>query len=351
VEAPRREAYRLPRISSPSLEDLRVQVAAAQPPTGDQLVERLYQRVRAAAPRRERGSGEPVERGDEVECDIVTLVDGRVVRGGVKSRAVLEMREFVHLPGFLEQVLGMPAFSARTFDLKLPPDYPVAEAAGRTATIFVEARRVFAVPEVDMEDAGALRRAGLGDSLEEALESVAAEIDEEQGEALLVEATQTVLSALAQRVQAEVPAAAIDEELRQVWQGSEGALLRRKGFESGLLEQAESDFLSHPALRAEAEERIRIGLALGALVDREGLAPSRSTMRMLLETAAGALGTTVEEARQSVAAEPAYATQAGQSALYMEAVQFVMSKAIVDVVEPDQEAVAPAEPSGGAEPQ
>lgn len=316
------------------MEELRVQVPAARPPSGEELIENLYTHLRAQSPRRERTPGEAIEPGDEVECDIVTLVAGRLVPGGTKAGVRWEMREFVSLPGLLEQVVGMPTGSAKTFALELPDDYPVPSVAGQTATVYFEARRAFQVDPVDMENPATLSAAGLGESFEEALEIVAERLDLEQGEALLVEATQVVLSALAGRVSEEIPPAAIDEELRQVWQKSEGILLGQKGFPVEMAAQAQADFLNDPLQRAQAETRIKLGLALSALIEKEGLRPTEDTMSMLLDNAAAEVGVSSEEARRSLVAEPLFALQAGQTALYLNAVEFVMSRAVVQVIEP-----------------
>lgn len=331
--APRRERYQLPSVSAPSLDDLRVEIAAPVPPTAEELVEALHQRLRAHAPRREREAGEAIEVGDEVECDIVTVVAGEVVPGSVKQGARLEMREFLHLPGFIEQLLTMKTFTARTFELTLPDDYPLPNLAGQRATFYVEARRVFQVDTPELDDLASLEAAGLGQSIDEAMETVAAEIDAEQGDELLTDATQLVLEALAQRVEAEVPPAAIDEELRQTWQNTEGALLQQKPFSAEMLEQAQSDFLLNPELRAEAEHRIKVGLALGAIIEQEQLAPSEETMEMLVETAAEVAGTTVDEVKATLSSGPFEAQQAAHTALYHTAVEFVMERAVVEVLE------------------
>jgi trigger factor len=352
-ETPKRQPYCLPQIEAPSLDDLRVQLASPSPPTAEELIERLHQRLRQCASRRQRDPGEPIEMGDEVECDLITLVEGRPIPGGIHSLAHLEVREFLHLPGLLEQLLSMTTFSAKTFELVLPQDYPVPWAAGRTATIFVEARRVFQIAPTDLEDSAALRAAGLGDNLEQAMEAIAAEIDAEQGEELLVDATQTVLQALAGRVSAEVPPAAVDEELRQIWQKSEGAVLSGKNLSADLLANAQAAFLRDPFNRQQAEQRIKAGLALGALVEKEGLSPSAETMTMLLKSAAEQTGVPLEQAKASLKSEPLSAQQAGQTALYLNAVEFVMSRALVDVLDPPEpaadEQVTSSAPTAGAD--
>ena len=333
AEVSRREAYKLPQIELPSLEGLKVQVAGPRPPTADELIERLHQRLRAEAPRRERKPGEAICLGDEVECDIVTVAGGRVVSGGVKHGARLEMREFVHLPGFVEEVLKIPTFTAGTFELTLPDDYPAADLAGRIATFYVEIRRVFEVEQPELDDSAALQAAGLGEDIDEAMETIAAEIDEEQGRDLLVLASQTVLDAVADRVTEEVPPAAVDEELRQLWQQTEARVLQGRDFSKELVEQSLTRFLDDPELRAQAEHRIKVGLVLGALISELKLAPSPEVVRELLEAAADGVGVSSEEAREAVASDPVQAQTVAFSGLYQTAVEYLMSRAEVEVVE------------------
>lgn len=325
----------LPKVVAPSLADLQVQVLAPLPPDADELVWRLHQRLREHAPRRARKPGEALEIGDEVECDTITLVDGHVLPGAAKYGTAFELREFVHLPGFLDELLTMTAFSAKTFELSLPTDYPDASVAGRSATFFVEVRQAFEVDSVEPDDSEALKRANLGQSVEEAFEIIASEIDRDQGDELLVEATDTVLCALAERIKEEIPEAVIDEELQRIWKRSDGAILTAKEFSPELISRSARSFMTSPSLRAQAEQKIRIGLALGALVESQGLAPRNEGVELLLQTAAEGVDVSYDEAKSAATAEPESAFEITRTALYLEAVEYVMSHAKVEVIDPD----------------
>ena len=327
------QPVQLPEVISPSLEDLRVALNAPLPPDEEALIERLHQRLRAYAPRREREPGEEIRPGDEVECDIVTVIDGEVLAGSLKRSAVFEMREFLHLPGFIDQLLSMATFSAKTFDLDLPEDYPIANAAGKTATFFVEARRVFEVDQPELDDVQCLAAAGLGNSVEEAMETVASEIDAEQGDALMVEATQAVLDALADRMTCEVPESAVELELRTSWEQNERPFLEEKSFSEEFILQAQRDFLNNPDLRLDAAHRLKIGMALGAIVKQEDLAPTEEIMEMLLEVAAADVNTPPTQAKQSLGQDPEEARRAAEAALHFAAVEYVMSRAKIEILD------------------
>lgn len=329
-----RQAYQLPTIQPPSLEGLTVTLRT---PTieADDLMEALHQRLRAVCQRREREAGEPIAPGDEVLCDLITLVDGRTIPGGTRRGAEFEVREFLHLPGFIDQVIGMETFSAKTFELRLPEDnYPAPGLAGKTATYYLENRGAVEVGIPELDDADLLAKAGLGNSLEEAMEHLAQELDAEQGQALLIEASQAALSALAKRVEATIPPAAVDEELYQLWQKNDALVFQGKPFSNDFVEAARTDFVSDPNRRSEAEERIKIGLALGSLIESEGLEPSSQVLEELLSPISAQLSLTLEEAKECLKENRQELQLVGRLALYQEAVSFVIARTSFEFLTP-----------------
>lgn len=330
--APRAQ-YTLPTVPVPDLNDLQVQIVCPPPPTADELVERLHQHLRLHATKRERERGEPVRLGDEIVCDIVTVVEGEVLGRNVLANQRFELRYFEHLPGFVEQLVGMETFSARTFSLKLPHNYLFPTLSGLEATFYVEIREAFEVESVALDDPKALKKSGLGCRLEEAMEALAHQIDLEQGDELLVEATVAVLDALASRVAQPIPEAAVDEELRRIWQRNGACVLEGKGFSEETKERAEHSFLSDPELREQAGHRIKVGLALAALVEEHALSPDADFLDSLLLATAEKLEKEPSQLKEALKNERPELQQAAGTALYIRAVEFVMARAQVEVLE------------------
>lgn len=326
--------FELPTVPAPSLEGLSAQVMAPVPPGPDELIERLHQRLRGWAPRRQRRSDEPICEGDEVRCDVITTVDGHAVPGGCSRWSQLEMRPFVQLPGLLEEMLGMTAGARKTFDLVLPPGYPIPELSGKTAHIQVFVHEIYEVQTPELDDLAAIRGSGLGDSVEDAMDAVAAEIDAEQGAQLLADASEAVLWELSDRVQGEVPEDAIDEELLRAWEEQQGELFDDMEMTEDVRDEARASYIGSPELREEARRRLKIGMGLAALVEAEGLTPSAEIMQVLIDNAAEAVGQSSEAVKKSLAAEPDRARQAAETALHLTAVEFVMARAKVDVIDP-----------------
>jgi len=260
------------------------------------------------------------------------VAGGQILSDSVLHAALVEMRPMPHLPGLIEGLVGRETFSAASLELDLPADYPAPELASVRATFFVEARRVFALEMPALDDPAALCAAGLGADLESAMEALAREADAELGDEMLVAATEAVLDALAERTEADIPRALVDEELRRRWDGGPGQMLANAEFPAAFQAGAREAFLGNLALRAEAYRRLRIGLALGALVKREGLAPQESDVAQLMAVAAERVGISVAEAKRAVAGQPQEARQVFDTALYLAAVEFVMARAKVNVV-------------------
>lgn len=320
-------------IAPPSLEDLCVEVIAAPPPTADDLILRLHEKLRAAAPRQERSPQEPTAIGDEVECDLFLTVEGRLVPDSLRWSARLQVQPFPHLPGLMETLLEMGPGTAESFSLQLPRDYPAPELAGREAMGYLLLKRVFGVDMPELDDPVALRAAGLGEGLEEAMETVAAEIDAEQGQELLVEATQAVLETLAERLEDRPAPELVERELSEQWLRVAAPIFSPGSPFVEMADELRGHFLDCPRLREDVSRRIRIGRALGAIVEQEQLTPDVEVMENLLETASAAAGVTPEIAKAALRQRPEEAQTAGETALYLTAVQYVMARAKVEVID------------------
>lgn len=325
--------YGLFKIAAPSTDELTVEVQEPAAPTPAQLIERLYQRLRQVVSRRERKLGEELALGDEIKASFIILVEGCPIPSGMALGATFELRDFSFLPDLVDHLIEIPVGDAKTFEMTLPQDYVVNELAGKRATAYAQVLRAWEVAPVDMEDVALLKAADLGGSLDEAFEILGQELDAELGEELLVTATQAVLEAYGKRVTEVIPEAAVDEELRRSWLQSFGMLFDSSGFTPELKDAALGEFMHDLELRAEAESHLRINLALAALIAKEQLKPEPETMETLIEAAAEGVGVTLEDARLSLKDNKVYAFQATHSALYLEAVEFLMSRAHVKVID------------------
>lgn len=323
----------LPSVRVPSLAGLRVTVQGPAPPTPDELIERLYERLRESAPRRLRSDSEPAQLGDDVVCDLVVTVDGNLVPGGVRPRTTLELRDYALLPGLVDAVIGLTPSSRRNVELDLPKEYPAKEYAGRRADVFLALHEVYEVQQPEMDDPEALKRAGLGGSIQDAMRVVAQEIDEEQGEQLLITATQAVLTEFGGRVKVDLPDELIDSELLRVWEESYEETLLRSGFDDEQIDNAWFDYADDPVLRDEAILRLKTDAGLRAVAEEQQLLPDLERIERLLESTAETVGVERAVVSQVVQEREDLSKLVINSSVHLRAVEYVMAQAQVEVLD------------------
>ena len=305
-------------------------VVSPSAPTADELIEQLYERLRASAPRRERGKGEVLELGDDVICDLAVTVDGHLIPGGVRAWTNLELREYPLLPGLVEALIGSSPQTEVQTRITLPADYPAEQFAGREAELSVFVHQAFEIAQPDMEDAAALGKAGLGSGINEAMQILADELDEEKGQQLLLKATQEVLAEFGRRVRVEISEELIDSELQRVWEESFEDALARMGFEDGQIDDAWYDYAEDPALREEVATRLKTDY------DRNDELVSETDLKDIDEFLAGtaeAVGVSRESASQWIREQEELSRTVINSSIHRQAIEYVMARAKINVLD------------------
>jgi trigger factor len=326
-EALPRHQHSLPPVKAPSLENLKVTVPGPEELTEAELLARLHELALERAEKRERAPGEPVRMGDLVLLDTLGYAEGQLIPFSARADLELEMAPQAMLPGFCEALEGTPVGEGRELDLTLPEDYPVEHLRGVKATFLVD---VLAAEEPELpepESPEFLRLVDLGDTIEEVLEAVAEELAQEQAEELWLEAQELVLDELVLRTEeVALPPALVDEEIREQWRAAELPLLQEKDFGPDELQEALDGWLDDEATRVDAERRLRVSLALRAIIERDRLQLTPALLEELLEDAIEPLGLSLEEARQALA-DPEAAAPIREAAMHLLAVDHVMAQA------------------------
>jgi trigger factor len=319
----------LPQVAAPSLEGLSVTVPAPEGFTAEQVQERFQELARAHATERYRLPTEALAWGDEVLLNIVGYANGRLIPFSVRTHAWLTLEPEPMLPGFYETLCGHSPGESLVVDVVLPDEYPVEALRGCPARFLVDIQAARQVVFPDPESPEFLEAFGRGGTLEEATRLVTQLMEEEATQMLLVQAQQLVLNEVASRTQVELPARLIDEEIRRRWGASEGRALLELHFSDEEQEESLSGWLADPATREEAEQRLRIALALGAICRRDGLTLSPERVEKLLREEAAAAGVSMDEVADALRAEPHRLAQIDQVAWHLLAVDHVMSRATV----------------------
>jgi trigger factor len=175
-----------------------------------EAVEIALQRLRERAARFEAVEGRGVDHGDTIVLDLARKdSDGKTDK---HDNVSIEVGGKANPPGFDEQLLGLVAGQTKTFAIRYPPDYTIAELANAevsyTAAVKELRRRV--LPELDDEFAKDL---GEFDTLDALRARVRDDLEHEARHTAERDLRAELMKQLAARVPFEVPPALIDREL------------------------------------------------------------------------------------------------------------------------------------------
>lgn len=234
----------------------------------------------------------PAGEGDRVEVDFDASVAGTPVEGGSSRNHPLVIGGKSFMPGFEEQLIGLPAGAEKVFSLAAPADYYEPKIAGKTVDFTVTVRRVQSVLKPAADDAfaqslGRFRTIGeLRDSLRD---GIAGEKEGKEQQRLRL----AILDAIIAASTVPAPAAMVADELDEMVHRF-GHDLRDRGLELGmyLAKLGKTEDQLRKDWQQEAERQVRIMLVLrqtarsnGITVPPEELdAALRDTVAALIRT-------------------------------------------------------------------
>jgi trigger factor len=209
----------------------------------------------------ETSNGLAAHDGDRVTIDFMGKIDGVAFDGGTASDFVFILGDGRMLPEFEAAAKGMVTGEEKTFDLKFPDDYHGKDVAGKTAQFTLTMKKVEwpQLPTVDSEFAKTL---GIADGDVDKLKAdIRKNLEREVSMRLLARNKQTAFDALLKVAQLDVPKALVQSETENMVQSAREDLKQRG------VKDADSAPIPAEMFTAQAERRVRLGLAVGKLVE------------------------------------------------------------------------------------
>jgi trigger factor len=296
----------------------------------EEVRDRFLELARPFATERARLPTEELAWGDEVLLNLAGYSEGRLIPFSVKMDVWLPLEPEPLLPGLYEALVGQVPTEGLVVDITLPDDYPVESLRGAPGRFLVHIQAAREVTYPDLESPEFLEAFGRGKTVEDVTQSVIDQMKEEHTQLLLLQARQQVLGEVALRTEVEIPPALVDEEIRRRWGATEGVSVAELNFSDEEQEEALNSWLQDESLRLEVELRLRIALALGAIVKRDGLTLTPAHVEKVLLDEAEAQGLTPAEVAAALRAEPEHQARIEQVAWHLMAVDYVMKKAKIE---------------------
>ncbi|WP_018143952.1 MULTISPECIES: trigger factor [unclassified Thioalkalivibrio] len=200
------------------------------------------------------------KKGDRVTLDFVGSLNGEEFEGGKAEDFQIELGAGRLIEGFEKQLTGVKAGEEPTIDVTFPDDYPAENLKGQTAQFALTIKKVEGpkLPEVDEEFA---KKFGIEDgSVEKLRADVRSNMERELRQALKGRVKQQVLEAVVDKHDFDLPDALVKSEVNRLREEAE------KRF--GGAEQTQP--LPDSLFEEEAKRRVRLGLALRAIIEQKG---------------------------------------------------------------------------------
>ena len=269
----------LPNVPTPAIDTLTLERLVI--PVDDAAVDAQLQRF---ADQQKRFDDAPdahqAETGDLVVMDFVGKVDGVAFDGGTGEDMSVEIGTGRLIPGFEDQLIGVTTGQALTINVTFPDDYAAENLKGAAATfdLLIKDVRVAREAAIDEELATSL---GL-ESLEQLRGLLKGQIEQEHNGLTRTHMKRKLLDQLAVGHDFEVPPSMVEAEFQQIWAQLQQEASQEADPASAIaeMESERADYL------AIAERRVRLGLLLSEIGQKNGVEVTQQEMNQLIAQAA-----------------------------------------------------------------
>ena len=249
---------------------LKKPVAEVQDSDIDDALENIRKEQKSYEPRDEKATA---ANGDRVTIDFIGSIDGEAFEGGTAEGAPLELGSGSFIPGFEEQLVGVVVGEDRIVTVTFPEGYEATHLAGKEAIFNIKVKEVSASIEASIDDDLAI---SLGfTKLDELRDAVSKRCEEGFVQASRMKLKRNLLDKLDELYKFDLPPSLVESEFDGIWNNVTTDLERAKRtFE----DEGSSEDKAREDYRAIAERRVRLGLILAEVSEKNGIVVSDEEM-------------------------------------------------------------------------
>jgi trigger factor len=244
----------------------------------DEVVKSLQTRL---ADRTE--TDKPAKNGDEVVIDFEGFDKiGQPVAGASGAGYPLILGSKAFIPGFEENLIGLKTGDKKDFDITFPKDYGVATLQNQEVLFKVKVSKVSAIKPLKVDDELA-KKAGPFKTLAELKTDIKKQLTAEKENQAKIDHQNELLKKIADKTQIDVPDSLVSDENQRIEdQEKQNLAYRGQTWQEHLDQEAITEDEHRQRHRPEAEQRVKIGLILSEIAEKEGLmvTPEELELRM-----------------------------------------------------------------------
>jgi trigger factor len=262
----------LPQIELADFKGMKVErmVADVTDAEVDEAVGKIAEQNR---PFSAKAAGAKAERGDRLVIDFNGRVDGKWFEGGTGTDVVVNLGAGSFLPGFEDQLTGAAAGEQKQIKVTFPSEYSNAQLAGKDAEFDVTVKSIGTPGAVSMDDAFA-KTMGL-ESLDRLKQAVRERLQRDLTAASRQRLKRQLLDQLDERHKFALPPTLAEQEFNNVWNAVEGDL---KAQNRTFADEGTTEEKAREEYRAIADRRVRLGLVLAEIGEKNGISVSEQEL-------------------------------------------------------------------------
>ncbi len=197
---------------------------------------------------------------------------GEPVQGADGKEYPLILGSNTFIPGFEPELIGLKAGDEKTFTTTFPKDYRVSALAGKKVTFTVNVTKIQEVIEPKADDDFA-SLAGPFTSMKDLKEDIKKQLNIERSKQADRDYESALVKQLTDASELEVPEVLIDNQVeRMVNELKQNLMYRGQTIEEFYKsEGTDEEGYKKNILRPQAEERVKAGIVLSEVADKEGL--------------------------------------------------------------------------------
>lgn len=223
------------------------------------------------------------EKGDKVEIEFETFVDGVAVEGDKAKKHFVHIGEGAMIPGFEDNLVGLKAGDEKNFELEFPKSYHQKNLSGKKAAFKVSLSAVYRVepPERNDEFAQTLGLKTFMDLEKNITDNIKQEKELKETQRFELE----IIDALIEKSSfSEIPDELIDDEAHKMVHELEDNVTRQgMKFDDYLTHLKKSEADLRLDFVPEAIKRVKIALLMRAVAKSEGLTASAEEVEQEIE--------------------------------------------------------------------
>lgn len=265
----------LPEIVIPDLANLELErlVADVDPEAVDKAMDNLAARNTTY----EAEDGRTAQSGDRLLVDFTGKIEGAPFEGGSGEAVPIMLGQGGFLPGFEQALEGARAGETRAATVTFPADYGAETLRDKAAEFEIAVKEVAPPKKPALDDAFAT---GLGvESLDKLREYVTQQVKSEYDAMSRTKLKRALLDKLDATNSFPLPPSLVDREFEGIWRQVTESLTQAG---KTLADEGKSEDEAKAEYRKIAERRVRLGLLIGEIGEKNNLQVSQEELRRAL---------------------------------------------------------------------